>query len=88
MTFKILFQLYLQSRLRIALNSWRSFPNMILRRFLGTHAMWYLYSQTVWGKLLSFGSVAGSAPPYPTTMSFFIKYYSIAFATLPDIAGA
>jgi hypothetical protein len=34
----------------------------------------------------SFGSVTGAAPPYPTTRSFFIKYYSIAFAILSGLA--
>jgi hypothetical protein len=37
--------------------------------------------------LLSFGSVTGAAPSYPTTRSFFIKYYSIAFAILTGLAG-
>jgi len=45
--------LHMQSRLRIVLNSWRSFPNMILRRFFGTQAVWYLHSHTVCDKLLS-----------------------------------
>ena len=48
--------LYLQSRLRIVLNSWRSFPYMILRRFFGTQTMWYLHSQTVCDKLLFISS--------------------------------
>lgn len=37
--------------------------------------------------LLSFGSVSGAAPSYPTTRSFFTKYFSIAFAILPGVAG-
>ena len=44
--------LYWHKRLRIVLNSWRSFPYIILRRFFGTQIMWYLHSQTVCDKLL------------------------------------
>ena len=35
--------LYLHKRLRIVLNSLRSFPYMILRRFFGTQTIWYLH---------------------------------------------
>ena len=44
--------LYWHNRFRISLNSWRSFPYIILRRFFGTQTMWYLHSQTVCDKLL------------------------------------
>ena len=44
--------LYWHKRFRIVLISWRSFPNIIFRRFLGTQTMWYLHSQTVCDKLL------------------------------------
>ena len=63
--------LYLQSRLRIVLNSLRSFPNIILRRFFGTQTqtMWYLHSQTVCDKLLliysSFRSDLSRVQPRP-----------------------
>lgn len=44
--------LYWHNRFRIVLNSWRSLPYIILRRFLGTQTMWYLQPQTVCDKLL------------------------------------
>ena len=37
--------------LAITLNSWRSFPYMILRRFFWYQTMWYLHSQTVCDRL-------------------------------------
>jgi hypothetical protein len=61
--------LHMQSRLRIVLNSWRSFPNMILRRFFGTQAVWYLHSHTVCDKLFlihsSFRSDQSRVQPRP-----------------------
>ena len=84
--------LYSHSHRRIAPISFRSFPNIILRRFFGTQTTWYLHSQTVCDKLFfTFSSfpifIAGLAPAYYTEWSFFVKYYSIAFATLPGVAG-
>ena len=53
--------------------------------------MWYLQSQTVCDKFLFLRSFRldqsrVQAPSYPTTRSFFVKYYSIAFAILPGVA--
>lgn len=59
--------LNLHNRCKIALISLRNLPNTILRRFLGTHTIWYLHSQTVCDKLLfilsSFRTVSHGCSP-------------------------
>ena len=85
--------LYSHNFLNIRPMSLLSLPYMILRLFFGTQTMWYLHSQTVCDKLLfiyrSFRSNQARVQPRPILRqgAFFVKYYSIAFAILPGLAG-
>jgi hypothetical protein len=85
--------LYLHNRCRIVPISFFNLPYIILRRFFGTHTIWYLHSHTVCDKLFFILSSFRSVRPLKLSKAtllkelFICKYYSIAFSTLTCIAG-
>jgi len=73
--------------------SWRGLPYTTFLRFFGTHTTWYLHSHTVCARLFfifnSFLLDRLLKQPYAILRKEFpfFKYFSLAFAILPSIAG-
>ena len=84
--------LYLQSRLRIVLTSWRNFPYMILHRFFATQTMWFLRSKTVCDKLLFINSSFRSDQPRVQSRSILPQgaflLDTTSFSHSPGLAGS
>jgi len=69
-----------------------SFPYTIFLLFFGTQTIWYFHSQTVCANVLFIKLLLSNTVHRINTVPYiskelFNKYYSIAFAILPGIAG-